>query len=137
MIRLIAFRGYIPMQTYLVEFTSVHFLKRRFNLVKNNFSGTSHQRTSLTIISLFSYLFQCYLMQHKRMQIKTMEILRLKHVTFGKSLTLFGPQFRYLYNYRNGLGDFEGLFPIMVCNYITKQFDKIILFVHTFYIFSP
>ena len=121
-IRLIALRGHIPTQTDLVEFTSVHFLKRR---------------TSLTIIPLFSYLFQCYLMQHKRMQIKTMEILRLKCVTFGKSLTLLGPQFRYLYNYRSGLGDFEGLCPMMVCNYITKQFDKIILFVHTVYIFSP
>lgn len=126
---LIAFWGYIPKQTYLVEFSSVHFLERRFSLVKNNFSATSHQKTSLTIISLFSCLFQCYSIQHKKMQINIMEILRLKHATFVKSLTSFGPQFHYLYNYRGGLGDFEGLWPTMVCNYLTIQFDKRILFI--------
>ena len=125
----IAFWGYIPKQTYLVEFASAHFLKRRFSLVKNNFSATSHQKTSLTIISFFSYLFQCYSIQHKKMKINTMEILRLKYATFVKSLTSFGPQFHYLYNYRGGLGDFEGLCPTMVCNYITIQFDKRILFI--------
>ena len=98
-------------------------------MVKNNFSATSHQKTSLTIISFFSYLFQCYSIQHKKMKINTMEILRLKYATFVKSLTSFGPQFHYLYNYRGGLGDFEGLCPTMVCNYITIQFDKRILFI--------
>jgi len=98
-------------------------------LVKNNFSATSHQKTSLTIISLFSYLFQCYSIQHKKMKINTMEILRLKYATFVKSLTSLGPQFHYLYNYRGGLGDFEGLCPTTVCNYITIQLDKRILFI--------
>ena len=86
----IAFWGYIPKQTYLVEFASAHFLKRRCSLFKNNFSATSHQKTSLTIISFFSYLFQCYSIQHKKMKINTMEILRLKYATFVKSLTSFG-----------------------------------------------
>lgn len=60
-----------------------------------------------------------------------MEILKPKYVTFVKSLTLFGLQCHYLYNYRGGLGDFEGLCSIMACNYTTTQFDKIILFIHT------
>lgn len=125
MTRLIAFWGYIPMQTCLVEFTSVRFLKRRFNLVKNNFSGTSQKRTSLTIISLFSWLFWCYLMQHKRMQINTMDILRLEYLwNFCQITCLCGPQFHYLYNYRGKLGDFEGPYPIMFYNSITTQFDK-------------